>query len=91
MRRWKNPSGFAQPALQDGKSHELYPARHAELAHAIGLVRVDGLDADAELGRHLSIGVALGEQPKYLPFRAGSTPRGFPAADGCPHRRRSAV
>src|SRR3954470_21990351 len=51
----------AHPALEYRVADDVYAAAHVELAHGVGLVRLDGLDAQVEARGYLLVA----EAPRY--------------------------
>ena len=58
-------SGVGQPPC-NAAYFDVDPPVQAELFHGVGLVRLDGLDADRQPGRDLLVAVARGNQLQDL-------------------------
>jgi len=71
----KNYSVILQPALEDGVTHEVDATRDVELAHCIGFVDFDGLDAQRETGADLFVAVA--ERDEAQDFRLAVAQNAF--------------
>src|ERR1043166_671867 len=61
-------SVILQPALEDGVTHEVDATRDVELAHRVGFVDFDGLDAEGEAGADLFIAVAERDEAQDFRF-----------------------
>ena len=72
----RDRSGVLQPALQQRVPHDVDAAADAELVHRVGLVRLDGLDAQIQPRGDLLVGVTPGDQPDD--FGLPRTQRRFP-------------
>src|ERR1043166_1270870 len=68
-------SVILQPALEDGVTHEVDATRDVELAHRVGFVDFDGLDAQGETGTNLFVAVA--ERNEAQDFRLAVTQVAF--------------
>jgi hypothetical protein len=67
-----------QPALVERISHEFDPSAQAKLSHGIGLVDLDGLDADLQLARDVFVAMTLSHQTQHLRFALGHRWSAFP-------------
>src|SRR6185295_12062991 len=67
------PSRVVQPALQDRVLDDVDPPGQIELSHRVGLVRLDGLDAERQLRRDFLVAVLRRDQAKHrcLPLGQG--------------------
>jgi len=64
-----------QPALEDSVTHEVDATRDVELAHGIGFMDFDGLDAQGEAGGDLF--VAIAERDEAQEFRLAVAQNAF--------------
>src|SRR6266487_4778636 len=59
-------SGVLEPALQNGVFDDVDPSTQPQLAHGIGFVGFDGLDAQRQPAGDLLVAVARGDEPQDL-------------------------
>src|SRR5215211_3656126 len=57
---------LVEPAAEHGVADDVDAAVHVELAHGVGLVRLDRLDAQVEVGGYLLVAVAEGDEAEHL-------------------------
>lgn len=69
-----------QPTLMEGVPQEVDSALKTELAHGIGLMNFDCLDAELELSRDLLIAVALRHKTEHFGFATGYNGSAPPSA-----------